>query len=99
MRDVPHQPGPQHVCHHGQELQQVGSSIKKTSLEDVGTAIECISTSWTGSNSEAYLKKLRLTQERLSGYADKTSKIAGSIESSARRMLTAEQSILNILHK
>lgn len=82
-----------------EELKRIGSDMKKISDNGLGEIYGSIAANWTGTNADAYLKKLGKTQSKLSRLSGRVQAVAGSMELAARTIIAAEEAAMRIVKR
>lgn len=84
---------------HSEELKGIGLDMKNISENGLGETYAFIAANWTGSNAEAYLKKLKKTQSRFFQLSGRVQAVAGSMELAAKTIIAAEEFVIRIVKR
>lgn len=76
------------------ELKSIASSLKKVGENQMTECLGKVEKNWTGSNSEAYLKKGKKVQTKITTSSKNISAAADALETMARNIYNAEMAAL-----
>lgn len=88
-----------HAMKQAEELKTIGKELSKLEDSKLAPCMDSVQKSWSGTNSESYVKKGKKVVTKIAATSGNISGAAGAIETIAKRIYDAEMTALEIARK
>jgi WXG100 family type VII secretion target len=84
------------ACKQADKLEDVANGLKQLANQKLSSAIQDLSSGWTGDNAKAYFAKAENVRSEIIATANNLNAVATTLRSNARRIYNAEMEAVRI---